>query len=95
MPLAEALADVVRRAAEACGGRINLLATDGDTIAATTWGASLSWRELPGGVLVASEPHDDLPGWHDVPDGQLLTATVVPADNSSSTNEIRVNLEQL
>jgi hypothetical protein len=25
-------------------------------------------------VLVASEPHDDLPGWHDVPDGQLLTA---------------------
>ncbi len=85
MPLGEALADVVRRAAKACGGRINLLATDGSTIAATTWGASLSWREQGGGVLVASEPHDDLPGWHDVPDGYLLTATATPASTRAST----------
>ena len=104
MPLAEALADVVRRAVDACGGRINLLATDGSSIAATTWGASLCWRELDGGVLVASEPHDDLPGWNDVPDGHLLSATAGPAgpDDSAgpagtdnSTNEIRVTLEQL
>jgi gamma-glutamyl hercynylcysteine S-oxide hydrolase len=75
----EALADVVRRAAVACGGRINLLLTDGSTIAGTAWGASLCWRELDGGVLVASEPHDDLPGWNDVPDGYVITATATEA----------------
>jgi glutamine amidotransferase len=94
VPLPEALADVVRRAADTCGGRINLLATDGTTIAATTWGASLSWRELDGGVLVASEPHDDRSGWSDVPDGHLITATAVPAV-VPDTDEIRVTLEPL
>lgn len=82
MPLGEALADVVQRAADCCGGRINLLATDGSTIAATTWGASLSWRDLDGGVLVASEPYDDLPGWFDAPDGHLLTVTMDPANGT-------------
>jgi glutamine amidotransferase len=82
----EALADVVRRAAAATGGRINLLLTDGTTIAGTAWGASLCWREMDGGWVVASEPHDDLPGWHDVPDGHLITAsatgtpTITPID---------------
>ena len=90
VPLGEALADVVRRAADACGGRVNLLATDGSTIAATTWGASLSWRVLDGGVLVASEPVDDQPDWHDVPDGQLLTAS-----SPRSSTETWVKLEQL
>lgn len=89
VPLGEALADVVRRAGNACDGRINLLVTDGSTIAATTWGASLSWREQGSGVLVASEPHDDLPGWHDVPDQNVLTATI------DRDNETRVTLEQL
>jgi len=89
VPLGAALADVVRRATDAVGGRINLLATDGTTIAATTWGASLCRWEQEGVVLVASEPHDDLPGWQDVPDGHLLTATI---DTSTGT---RVTLEQL
>jgi glutamine amidotransferase len=77
---AQALAHVVRRAAEVCGGRINLLLTDGTTIAGTAWGASLSWKVLtgsetdPGGVVVASEPYDDSDGWHDVPEGHLITA---------------------
>jgi glutamine amidotransferase len=92
VPLGEALADVARRAAGTCGGRVNLLATDGSTIAATAWGASLCWRSSGDGVLVASEPHDDQPDWHDVPDGQLLTATTDP---NTSTNEIRVTLDQL
>jgi glutamine amidotransferase len=74
MDLGTALVDVVRRAIESCGGRVNLLLTDGTTIAATSYGASLCWRELDGGVLVASEPHDDLLGWHDVPDGHLIVA---------------------
>ena len=98
LPLARALSEVVHRAADACGGRINLLATDGTTIAATTWGASLCWRELDGGVLVASEPHDDLPGWHDVPDRFLLTATAATAataEPADPATENWVTLEQL
>ena len=73
-PPGDAVADVVRRALAAGGGRLNLLVTDGAAIAATACGASLSWRAEPDGVLVASEPHDERPGWHDVPDGHLLTA---------------------
>jgi glutamine amidotransferase len=72
--LAEALAEAVRRAAPT-GGRLNLLATDGHRIAATTWGDTLCWRADAGGVVVASEPFDDGPGWHEVPDRSLLTAT--------------------
>ena len=73
--LGEALADVVHRvAAGTGGGRLNLLLTDGATIAATAFGASLCARRLPGGVVVASEPYDDSPGWVDVPDSSLVTA---------------------
>jgi gamma-glutamyl hercynylcysteine S-oxide hydrolase len=74
-PMGEVVADVVRRGLAAGGGRLNLLVTDGTAIAATACGASLAWRADPGGVIVASEPHDDLPGWYDVPDDHLLTAT--------------------
>jgi glutamine amidotransferase len=73
--LGEALSDVVSAAQTAAGGRINLLLTDGTTIAATAFGASLSWRARPGRVVVSSEPDDDEPGWQDVPDGHLLLAT--------------------
>jgi glutamine amidotransferase len=89
MPPGQALRDVVQRAASVCGGRINLLLSDGMTIAGTTWGEGLSWRRLDGGVVLASEPHDDLPGWHDVPDGHLITAV---ADDE---REILVNLDEL
>jgi glutamine amidotransferase len=71
--LAPALADVARRARSIPGGRLNLLATDGSTIAATALGASLSWRDLGAGVVVASEPYDDDPAWQDVPEGSLIT----------------------
>lgn len=75
VPMGEAVADVVGAAAKACGGRINLLVTDGTSIAATTFGASLCWRRLPGGgVVVASEPYGDDPAWHDVPEQSLLLA---------------------
>jgi glutamine amidotransferase len=57
------------------GGWRNLLATDGDTIVAVRDGDSLCWRRLDGGVVVASEPYDDGPGWQDVPDRHLLVAT--------------------
>lgn len=86
--LADALADVVHAADAAGGGRLNLLVTDGTTIAATAWGASLCWRAGASGVVVASEPDgatdDPTPGaasdatlgegWHDVPDRHLVRA---------------------
>lgn len=59
-------------------GRLNLLLTDGATIWATAWGDTLWWRTgagTGGGIVVASEPLDDEPGWMPVPDRSLLTAT--------------------
>jgi glutamine amidotransferase len=74
--LAAALARAVRAvAAVAPDARLNLLATDGDAVAATAWGDTLCWRAADGGALVASEPSDDDPGWEDVPDHTLLVLT--------------------
>ncbi|GLY27461.1 ergothioneine biosynthesis protein EgtC [Kineosporia sp. NBRC 101731] len=69
----QALRHVVRRTLETTGGRVNLLLTDGRRIAGSAQGASLSYRRTHGGVVVASEAYDDQDGWHDVPDGQLIT----------------------
>jgi glutamine amidotransferase len=54
--------------------RLNLLVTDGNQVVATAWGDTLAYRIEPDGVLVASEPDDDEPGWVDVPDHHLLVA---------------------
>jgi glutamine amidotransferase len=82
-PLDEALVHTVRAAERCAGGRLNLLVTDGEAIAATRWGPSLWWSATGTGVVVASEPHGDEAGWHEVPDRHLLmadhrTAEVVP-----------------
>ncbi|GIJ76827.1 glutamine amidotransferase [Micromonospora phaseoli] len=62
--------------AAAPGSRLNLLLTDGQTVVASAVGHALSVRATPASVLVASEPHDDEPGWREVPEGQLVEATV-------------------
>lgn len=81
VPLPQAVADVVARAAKVCGGRLNLLLTDGQQIVATAWGDSLSYRagDPDNGALVASEPLDDTAEWLDVPDQYLLHITPGPA----------------
>ena len=57
-------------------GRFNFLLTDGEVIAATAAGDTLCYRSGgAGGTVVASEPGDDGPGWTDVADGSVLTAT--------------------
>ena len=70
-------------------GRFNFLLTDGAAIAATAAGHTLWYRRSAGGlngdgndrgdrpvhVVVASEPADEEPGWVEVPDRSLLTAT--------------------
>jgi glutamine amidotransferase len=66
-----ALAEVVREAGD---GRLNLLLTDGETIVATRWGASLFYLRADNGVVVASEPHGPDDGWREVPDHHLLVA---------------------
>lgn len=75
--LPAALAGAVRAAgALAPAARLNLLATDGATVAATAWGDTLCWRARDGGAVVASEPSDDADDWTDVPDRSLLVLTV-------------------
>ena len=56
-------------------GRFNFLLTDGHSVAATACGDTLWYRQADAAVTVASEPSDDLPGWTEVPDQHLLTAT--------------------
>ncbi|WP_317446648.1 ergothioneine biosynthesis protein EgtC [Streptomyces collinus] len=74
---ARALGTVVRSLAQAApASRLNLLLTDGVTIAATAWGDSLWYHAGPGeGTVVASEPYDDDPLWQEVPDRTVLTAS--------------------
>ncbi|MER5916039.1 ergothioneine biosynthesis protein EgtC [Streptomyces sp. NPDC001982] len=71
-----ALGETVRELSEAApASRLNLLLTDGETIAATTWGDTLWYLAEPGrSAVVASEPYDDDPRWQEVPDRTLLTA---------------------
>jgi dimethylhistidine N-methyltransferase/ergothioneine biosynthesis protein EgtC len=78
-PAGAALADLVRSTAAARPtARLNLLLTDGRTIAATRHGDTLWYARADGRVLVASEPDDSAAPWQEVPDHSLLLAT--PAD---------------
>ncbi|AUG81103.1 hypothetical protein CFP65_6447 [Kitasatospora sp. MMS16-BH015] len=72
----EALAEVCAEIAKHTDARLNLLLIDGSSIAATAWGDTLCYRAEPGpGLVVASEPSDDAPGWRHLPDRSLLLAT--------------------
>jgi glutamine amidotransferase len=55
--------------------RLNLLATDGTRLLATTWGDTLSVLTTAEGTALASEPWDDDPAWTDVPDRHLVEVT--------------------
>lgn len=75
LPCAQALVRVLDQVTAVTGGRLNLLLTDGDTLAATTYGDTLTVRHSPSGVTVASEPSDADPGWQRVPPRSLLAGT--------------------
>lgn len=74
--LGDGLAEVVAEVG-ALGGtegtRLNLLAADGEALAATTYGDSLFAREDGGAVVLASEPYDDAPSWRRLPDRSLVS----------------------
>lgn len=55
--------------------RLNLLLTDGERVAATTWGHALSYLDGLGSLTVGSEPLDDDPAWVQMPPRHLLVAT--------------------
>ena len=71
---AKALASVAEATVAAGPARVNLLLHDGHQIVATCAGDTLFYRHEPSGVVVASEPTDDLPGWVEVPDASLVVA---------------------
>lgn len=54
--------------------RLNILAGNGSELVATTWGDTLSMLTSPQGVVLASEPYDDDPGWREIPDRHLVRA---------------------
>jgi glutamine amidotransferase len=90
--LGKALQDTVSEViAAAPGSRLNLLLTDGHTLAATTLGHALSIRRRPDSVLLSSEPLDDDPAWTAVPDGRLVVASLSTVDISLLPNEVRVS----
>ncbi|OBH02874.1 ergothioneine biosynthesis protein EgtC [Mycobacterium sp. E1747] len=67
--------------------RLNILAANGSRLLATTWGDTLSILRRADGVVVASEPYDDDPGWEEVPDRHLVEVTatgvaLTPLDHS-------------
>ncbi len=73
--LAGALTETVRRAREHSEGRYNLLASDGEVIVGTTAGDTLFTSRRPGeGVILASEPFDDGPDWHRIPEDSVVVA---------------------
>jgi glutamine amidotransferase len=55
--------------------RLNIIAANGTRLLATTWGDTLSLLRRDDGVVLASEPYDDDPGWQEVPDRHLVTVT--------------------
>jgi glutamine amidotransferase len=74
--LAESIVDTVRAVHDAApDSRLNLLLTDGRTVAATTWTHALSVRQTADATLISSEPLDDDPAWRAVPDRHLVVAT--------------------
>jgi glutamine amidotransferase len=55
--------------------RLNILVANRSRLLATTWGDTLSILRRDDGLVLASEPYDDQPGWEDVPDRHLVEVT--------------------
>ncbi len=65
------------------GACLNMLATDGAQIVATAWGETLCYQKKAGGILVASEPHDEDDGWMRVSDRTLVIADAAGVETHS------------
>ncbi len=95
-PPAQALSGTVADVRAAGGtGRLNLLLTDGSVIAATAAGDSLCYREVPAGVVVASEPYDDEQDWQEVPQESVLEATTAGVAVRPLSSPIAIGREEM
>ncbi|KLO27015.1 ergothioneine biosynthesis protein EgtC [Mycobacterium haemophilum] len=68
---------VVQIAAADPDARLNVLAANGSRLLATVWGDTLSILRRDDGVVLASEPYDDVYDWEDVPDRHFVEVTAV------------------
>lgn len=66
---------IVKVGADDPDARLNILAANGSRVLATAWGDTLSMLRRDDGLVLASEPYDDHPGWEDVPDRHLVEVT--------------------
>lgn len=73
--LVEGLAATVATIDALADARLNLLACDGRSLAATAAGDSLFVAQCGDSALIASEPLDDERNWQRVPDRRAVTAT--------------------
>lgn len=72
----DALGDTIAEVAAAdSNARLNILAGNGSQLRATTWGDTLFALRRDDGVVLASEPFDDDPGWQEIPDRHLVTVS--------------------
>jgi glutamine amidotransferase len=69
--LPEGLADAACSVLAHGGGRLTMLASDGDSIAAAVVGEPVHVLVTPKGTFLAAEPHDDDPGWRELADGTV------------------------
>ena len=81
-PLAVGLAGAARDVLAHGGGRLTMLASDGRSVAGVVVGEPLHVLTTSDGTVLASEPHDDDPGWREVAD---LTAVHVGAEGLTET----------
>jgi glutamine amidotransferase len=73
--LPDGLALAARAACDHGGGRLTMLAADGASVAGVVAGEPMHLLRTDDGVLVASEPHDDDPGWRELADGTVVHVT--------------------
>ena len=82
-PLAAGLAETARTVLDHGGGRLTMLAADGESLACVVVGEPVHVLEEADAVTVASEPHDDSPRWRELPD---LSVAQVSADGLTETS---------
>ena len=71
--LSDGLVAVTRDVLNTGGGRLTMLATDGEHVAGAVLGEPLYVRAAANGLLVASAPDDDSADWQEVPEGAVLS----------------------
>jgi glutamine amidotransferase len=73
--LPDGLAHAARAGLDHGGGRLAMLAADGASVAGVVVGEPMHVLADASGTVIASEPHDDDPGWRELDDGSVVHVT--------------------